>query len=250
MKNIRAQIEILLQLQEVDVRIQQMRDAKERIPRELDINRSELELCSQTTEDARQALAKHEAEQKAIEHEIQLEKEQIQRYEERVSQIKTNKEYQAMLKEISVAKKMKEESEDELLKTMMLLDESRRLVTQRQGESAGKEKEFKEKEAELLRKLAEVDKDINGVVDGRNRLAAQVDRSLLQKYDMIRQKREGIAVSKAANELCLACHRNIPPQLYNEILKDDTLIACPNCQRILYYEGPSEAAPSKAASQA
>lgn len=240
MKSFRDQVRILISLQDVDRQIAEMRRAKEEIPRELDSHRAEIQEFAALLEEAREKQSKLEQGQRAIEHEIQLEKEQIKRFEERVAQIKTNKEYQALLKEISIAKKMKEDSEDEFLKSLMVIDENKKVIAERESALRQKETDFKDREQALLARLAEVEAKINGVVESRNQMAADVDRSLLQRYDLILQKREGVALAHARDEICQACHRNIPPQVYNELLKDESLLTCPNCQRILYHDPESE----------
>ncbi|MBI2891006.1 MAG: hypothetical protein HYY13_09515 [Nitrospirae bacterium] len=242
MISIRAQLRILVDLQDIDARIQQMRDAKEQIPRELDSIRAEQAAHEQRVAETQQRQAKIETDQRSIEHEIQLEKEQIKRYEERVTQIKTNKEYQALLKEISVAKKMKEDSEEELLKTMILMDENRRVLSQSESEKRALDAQFAEKEKALLARLKEVEETIQGVVTERDRTAVGVSADLLRRYDLIRQRRGGVALARAKTEICMACHRNIPPQIFNELLKDEVIHTCPSCNRILYFEPGDEVA--------
>jgi predicted nucleic acid-binding Zn-ribbon protein len=59
----------------------------------------------------------------------------------------------------------------------------------------------------------------------------------LEQYKFLKGKRNGTAVAPAAEGFCQACHMQIPPQLYNELQRNDHLIACPSCHRILYF-GP------------
>jgi len=49
----------------------------------------------------------------------------------------------------------------------------------------------------------------------------------------------GVAVALAKGGTCQGCRMRLPPQLYNEIQKHLQIHFCPNCQRILYYEGPA-----------
>jgi len=71
----------------------------------------------------------------------------------------------------------------------------------------------------------------------RDREAALIDDVLLQRYQMIFSRRAGLAVALAKSGTCQGCRMRLPPQLYNEIQKHLQIHFCPNCQRILYYEG-------------
>jgi len=59
---------------------------------------------------------------------------------------------------------------------------------------------------------------------------------ILGKYQMLLEKRQGLAVASVSNGVCHACNMNLRPQLYIELQKQQTLILCPNCSRILFWE--------------
>jgi hypothetical protein len=59
---------------------------------------------------------------------------------------------------------------------------------------------------------------------------------------MLLEKRQGIAVAPVSNGVCQACNMNLRPQLYIELQKQQTLILCPNCSRILFWENGAEKA--------
>jgi len=69
----------------------------------------------------------------------------------------------------------------------------------------------------------------------RNELLIQsCDKAILGHYQKLIQKGNGLAVVSVVDGICQGCHLNIPPQLYNEVLKQKELITCPFCHRILY----------------
>jgi predicted nucleic acid-binding Zn-ribbon protein len=79
------------------------------------------------------------------------------------------------------------------------------------------------------------------MLEKRQSLTSQLPRQVLSRYELIR-KRRGIAIAATSNGICTACHMVAPPQLFQKILRNDTLEQCPHCQRILYYkpEEPEE----------
>ena len=66
-------------------------------------------------------------------------------------------------------------------------------------------------------------------------LGQTIDENLLKKYHFIRERKGGIVVSPVIKGVCQACHLDIPPQRFNELIRGDKLMNCPNCIRIIYW---------------
>ena len=77
-------------------------------------------------------------------------------------------------------------------------------------------------------------------MERREVIAKQLEASLARLYDTLKEKRQGVGVVSAKAETCQGCFVNIPPQMFIEVQKNNTLIRCPNCNRILYWEGNGE----------
>jgi predicted nucleic acid-binding Zn-ribbon protein len=93
------------------------------------------------------------------------------------------------------------------------------------------EKENIEREAEIdKKKLDEIDSD-------RDQVCRLLDDELFNKYVKIKeQHQEGLAVVPVKDAVCHGCNVNLPPQLYNELFRYDSLKFCPNCHRIIYLK--------------
>ncbi len=102
-----------------------------------------------------------------------------------------------------------------------------------------------------LAELAEAEKEIAAQVEDlkisiakqrleRDLMAGNLNHALLQRYDMIFSRRNGLAVAEARAGTCQGCRMRLPPQLYNQIQRHDSIHFCPNCQRILYHENEGE----------
>jgi hypothetical protein len=89
----------------------------------------------------------------------------------------------------------------------------------------------------LMKELEAVLAEYKGKDD---RLRKIVDKSLLSKYDRIKQSKKGLAVVECFDGVCRGCHMHIQPQLFNELIRGDRLINCPACQRILYVKAEEE----------
>ncbi len=167
--------------------------------------------------------------------------EKLRKVKQRGAEIKTNKEYQAHLKEIEAIQAEVSKCEDELLAVMERLDESAK---------AAKEKEAvltieKEKQGEA-RKAIEQEK--TGLEAGlatlrqqRKNLADTLDDGTYRRYMDILKLGRGLAVVEAKHEICRGCNLHIPPQLFVEIKANTEIIQCPQCRRFLHYVRPEEA---------
>ena len=70
----------------------------------------------------------------------------------------------------------------------------------------------------------------------RDELVGIVDGDLCRRYEMIFSRRGGVAVVPVRGGTCQGCHMHVPPQLYNQLQRNEQLILCPNCQRMLYWQ--------------
>ena len=63
-----------------------------------------------------------------------------------------------------------------------------------------------------------------------------MDEELRRRYEMILQRRGGVAVVAVRDGTCQGCRMRVPPQLYNQIQRNDQIILCPSCQRMLHWQ--------------
>lgn len=154
----------------------------------------------------------------------------------RLMSVKNNKEYQAILKEIEETEKQNAAKEEivlnclEELETLneLLEDKARRLAAMRQTLEI-------EKEA-LSIEITRLQEDLSDAERARDEICGAIDRRVLSRYEQVRKNLGGIALSAVNNATCSECHLNIPPQMYNELQKQDKLEFCPHCQRIIYWK--------------
>jgi predicted nucleic acid-binding Zn-ribbon protein len=114
----------------------------------------------------------------------------------------------------------------------------------RQGEKEleAKRKEYQQQLSELQERAAQFEQKMAAAVKKWDERQKGIPPDLLSKYRMLLEKRQGIAVAPVSNGVCQACNMNLRPQLYIELQKQQTLILCPNCSRILFWENGAEKA--------
>jgi predicted nucleic acid-binding Zn-ribbon protein len=236
---LREQLERLVALQTVDLKIQEMERAKEEIPQRIasleeEFRREEEKVKSQRTE-----FEKLQKERRQKEKDLEEEIDRVKKTGARVFEIKTNKEYQAVLKEIESAKKLNREREEEILGILERLEEMQAQLGKHEKILEARRKDYQRQLAELKQRVASFDAEMANEVRQRQAQEKEIPRELLNKYRMLLERRQGVAVARVVNGVCQACNMNLRPQLYIELQKQDTLIACPNCNRILFWENGS-----------
>ncbi|MCL0066499.1 C4-type zinc ribbon domain-containing protein [Thermodesulfovibrionales bacterium] len=159
----------------------------------------------------------------------------IKKLKERTSEIKTNKEYQAHLKEIEKADKELRATEDNLLSIMDLLERTTKALKIEEDviaeEKAKKDAIKREIDKDALRHEAELKR----LKEDRKKLSEKIEVDIYDQYMVILNTGRGIAVTEAKKEICQGCNLHIPPQLFVEVKSNNKIIHCPHCKRILYY---------------
>lgn len=229
-KNVR----ILAQLQEIDLKIDSSRGETQALQSEIhsleaQAEEKQLEIAQQKAE-----LSAVEEEKKILEENLATEADSIVRSEVRLREIKTQKEYQAVSKEIAAAKKVKSDLEDQVLQKITRSDELNAIIAEKEAHLQEFEVNSSARKSELRDRIDQLEADISKVSAVRDKTAKGVSPSMMKRYETLREKRQGVAIAEAKGGSCLGCNMNLPPQLFNSLFKEDTYITCPHCQRLLY----------------
>ena len=166
----------------------------------------------------------------------------LARFDDHKAAVKTNHEYTALLHEISTAKGEKDAIEERLL---VLMEEGDTLAAGlKAAERALAEEEDRGRKARaaLDSDRTQIDKELAHLSSERARESREVDTALLSKYSQLLKQRKGIAVSKMTGDICDACHVRLRPHVTQQVRRNDGIVQCDSCQRILYYIAPVEGA--------
>lgn len=221
------------QLQELEGKLSTVASRVEEIRTETQTSQAEL---AKLTDDEKQAAAVR----KKLEKELAEGEARIRNRRMRINLVRNDKELQALNHEVDALKENNQRLEAEVLAMMEGVDASAARIKELTAlvEEGGKELVAAEKE--IAAEIEELKSAISKQKRERAGVAGEIERSLLQRYDMIFSRRQGLAVALVKGGTCQGCRVRIPPQLYNEIQKHLQIHFCPNCQRILYHEIPAE----------
>ncbi len=231
----KEQLRLLEQLQEIDKQIFQHEQELERYPLEVrEIARSLVTTRREISED-REKLAAQEKDLRKKEQDLATEQEKIKRSERRLLGIKNQKEYNALSREIKLGKKVAGELEDSVLGLMTGIEGLKTSLAKMEEEYAENEKRLLEKKAEAETVTADAGNALTTLNLEKAKISEGIDRDFLKRYETVRKAR-GTGVAELLHGSCCACHMAVPPQLNIRVLKQEEMIACPNCLRILYVK--------------
>jgi predicted nucleic acid-binding Zn-ribbon protein len=233
---VKIQLQLLWKLQTLERQIEEAQKEKESYPLALERLEGQLKAHEEEKEKEKRRIEELEKERIKLEGDLEMESERTKRSQLKLLEIKTNKEYQALLKEIETGREHNSQQEEEIIK---MLDEIDRLKTDYAGmvEKAREErKQIEEEQARIREQMVQVEQNITEWHHRREEIIRELDPELVKRYTTLKERRNGIAIVLVMNEGCQGCYVNIPPQLYNEVQRNKEIIMCPNCQRILYWE--------------
>jgi predicted nucleic acid-binding Zn-ribbon protein len=225
----------LIRLQQLDTDLETMRRRIAEIPLQQQAMDTRLADQQATVAAVRQRLADSQAARRDIEKDVAGVQTRLARYKDQLMEVKTNKEYQAMQHEIATAQEAVRGHEDRILERM---EEAESLTAELQAAEA----ELKRQEAAVAaeRKVldaeaAELERQSGDAQGRRAALAAEISPQALHLFEHVSRQRKGLAVAEARDGICTVCHVRLRPQVFNEVRRNEALIQCESCLRILYF---------------
>lgn len=229
-------VEKLLRLQRLDHEIDVLRREHSVHPERLARVRNDESQKRKVVEVLTAQLETQERERRDMEGTLKLEEERLKKSKAKVGQIKKDYEFHAMQREIESTKRSNSLLEeqviakiDEIEKTKKAIEEATNLWRQSATELANVEGEVHAKTSEFGGILSVKEAELRSAEAG-------IDKPLLSKYRLIRQRRHTDVLVKVSNYACQGCFMNIPPQTVNEMMRHKTIQSCPNCHRLVYIE--------------
>lgn len=229
-----SQLLFLIELQKFDLRIFQIQDTQRKSPDLLKTAESPLQdLLSrlQTLKNTGESLA---TQQRSAERELATQEDLLHKVRSHLSELKTNKEYQAHLFEIEQARKKKDSIEESVLETMERVEENKKAAQELEEQAQEAQKVFDLEKTRLESQFTELDNELNDLNQQQQRVADTVDKPLLARYNRLKTTRKGYAVAEVNDGSCSGCRLQLPPQLVAEVRRGDELMDCSYCHRLLF----------------
>lgn len=221
--------------------LQQHEDEISRIEKELSevddrVNRlnSELTEYEDKVERNRHVLDALKKQYRSDESEVQMIESQILKSQEKLGAVKTNKEYQSTLKEIDDLKEKASRIEDRMLDVLDQIESAENEGRGVEADLAEVKIQVEEKQIQIRLQSEQQQDVLSSRLKERDVVLERLDSKTREHYYRVKRQGRGVAIAAIVDAVCQVCRMNIPPQLFNELMRMDNMLMCPNCQRIIY----------------
>jgi len=233
-----SDLQKLIDLQEIDFRIAALRAEIAALPREVAQIEAKLAGSKARVDAAQTAMKADETARRKHESDIKDQQEKISRYRDQSLKVKTNQEYKALLSEIQQAEAAIAKLEDKVLEIMVAADTRKETLKQSEATLKANTAENEKEKEHARRQTAEDEKQLADLTAQRRQLRGGIDDDTLRHYDRVLQLRRSALAAVHDNQMCSVCRVILRPQVYQDVMKGEEIIACDSCQRILYFVPP------------
>jgi predicted nucleic acid-binding Zn-ribbon protein len=236
-----ADLERLISLQRIDSSIH---DAEHRLadePARLTALDHRLEEARQQVSVAKERIAQNTAARREIEKDVALHQGRLSKFREQAMNVKTNQEYHAIQHEISFAQNEIKTHEDRMLERMMEADDLTAALKAAETALAGTQKEVDAERRAITTEHEVLGARVEALKGDRAGVIGSLAPDALSMFEMVSRRRNGVAMAEAKDGICTICHVRLRPQVFNTVRRNEALLQCDSCQRILYFVPPGPA---------
>lgn len=248
-----ADLEKLIVLQRLDSAAQDSRTRLAEQPEREKALDARLAAAKDVVAAAKAALADSQNVRREHEKTVALHQGRLSKFREQAMAVKTNQEYHAIGKEIEYAQTEMKAAEDAVLEKMLEGDDLTAAVKRAEADLAAEQKKVDADRKALAADAAAQNAALEKLASERAGVVKSLTPQVLSLFELVANRRQGIAIAEARDGICTICHVRLRPQVFNNILKNDQIIQCDSCNRIMYHvpkaAAAAVAAPDAAATQ-
>ena len=235
----------LIELQKLDLRITEIKDQRRKIPERIQAVDTPFREAQQLYQQTSASVETVIKERRSHEQDLEAHEAHTEKMKSRLSELKSNKEYQAHLFEIEVANKKKGDIEEKILLCMEKIEQLQRTTKDAQEKLGAIEKAFRQEKQVLDELEHSLSTELADLEAQRQARSAHVEKGLLSRYNTIKAVRKDQPLAEIKEGICSGCRLQLPPQLISEVKRSQDLHTCPYCRRMLYWDGkiPVETTP-------
>ena len=232
--SLREKLKALEELQQIDLEANEVQGELAKLPARRSRADAAVTAARKAWEDERARLEGNERERRQLESLLAMERDKVKKWEGRLGEIRTPREFAALSREIDIAKKTNDGQSEQVRELTARAAEINKSIDAKEEVLSEREAAAQAETEELEKVRAAADEKMKALETRRAAAVKVVDPGLLAKYENIKRRRAGVAVAPVVGMTCKGCNRNIPPQLAITLQRANSIETCPNCHRIIY----------------
>jgi hypothetical protein len=236
MNTIEEQINILVEVQEVEAEILQAGRQLAALDEEAVSLDQETVAREALVDSEKQGFEELKKSYRTLEAESRTNADLINKSNAKLRAVKTNKEYQSILKEIDDIRKKNSDIEDRMIAFLDKIESTEAAVREKETQLAAFIQSCREKKESLAVRARRERQAVESLNEKKAQVSAKADPKIITILNDVKEKVRGVAVAPVQQAICMGCHMNIPAQLFNELQRFDELRFCPHCHRIIYWK--------------
>src|SRR5438105_4351960 len=229
-----ADLEKLIVLQKLDSAAQEARRTLNEGPEHEKALEARLAASREAVSAAKAKLAESQNVRREHEKTVALHQGRLSKFREQAMGAKTNQEYHAFQKEIEFAQTEMKAAEDAVLERMLEGDELTAGVKRAETDLAAEQKKVDAEKKAIAAEAGNLNAALEQLAADRADVVRALTPQALALFELVANRRNGVAIAEARDGICTICHVRLRPQVFNNILKNDQIIQCDSCNRIMY----------------
>ncbi len=230
----------LIKLQKLDIEIRNISVLIEDVPQQIQEIDQKSEESLQMVQDAMDHFSQNQKKRRKLESDLQDMKEKIAKYKRQLNEVKTNKEYSSLLREIDETNAKIDSLEEEIIGEMLSADEIEKDIKFANKKADEIQTALAKKKDAIFQEKNKAEEKLRNLEEEKETLLPKIPSDQMKLFKQISSKKNGIVLSPVTDEFCTMCHMRVRPQTVNELIAGSQIITCENCGRILYYKKKSD----------
>jgi len=182
----------------------------------------------------KERLTENQNARRGVEKDVAMHQGRLSKFREQAMSVKTNQEYHAIQKEIEFAQTEMKAAEDAVLEKMLEGDDLTAGVKRAEADLAAEQKKVDAEKKAIAGEAGELKAALEKLAAERADVVRALTPQVLATFELVANRRNGVAIAEARNGICTICHVRLRPQVFNNILRNDQIIQCDSCNRIMY----------------
>jgi predicted nucleic acid-binding Zn-ribbon protein len=226
----------LLELQEVDNRLDELMDERGDLPVIVDELKTKLKTKKRDLGLFKNQLTELKKQNAELQKVISESQSKMKKYEEQLYLVKTNKEYDAITSETEQARKHMETGKKSLESVNSKIEDVSEKILMLTEEIKNMDQELESNSIELESKMQTTQEEENMLMQERKIVLGKLLPQVVKQYELVRKARNGQGIALVQNNVCGGCYSYIPPQKIAEVRKMKEIHTCEACGRILVWD--------------